>query len=61
MDKGDQFYSFYIYYRERLSVQPNAIDQLIEATNNDLRQVINLLSTYKLAQDSLQYDDAKAL
>ncbi|KAI9495659.1 replication factor RFC1 C terminal domain-containing protein [Zychaea mexicana] len=50
-----------IAHREGLKVQANAIDQLVEATHNDMRQMINILSTFKLAQDSLSYDQAKAL
>ncbi|KAI9269006.1 replication factor RFC1 C terminal domain-containing protein [Phascolomyces articulosus] len=50
-----------IAHREGLKVESNAIDQLVEATHNDLRQIINILSTYKLAQDSLSFDEAKAL
>ncbi|KAI7885021.1 DNA replication factor C, large subunit, partial [Lichtheimia hyalospora FSU 10163] len=50
-----------ITYREGLSVEPNAIDQLVASSHNDLRQVINMLSTYKLSQDRLNYDQAKAL
>lgn len=50
-----------IYNREGLQVEPNAIDQLVESSHNDLRQIINMLSTYKLSQDRLNYDQAKAL
>ncbi|CDH56922.1 replication factor c subunit 1 [Lichtheimia corymbifera JMRC:FSU:9682] len=50
-----------ITYREGLRVEPNAIDQLVESSHNDLRQIINMLSTYKLSQDHLNYDQAKEL
>lgn len=42
-------------------MEPNAIDQLVESSHNDLRQIINMLSTYKLSQDHLNYDQAKEL
>ncbi|KAI8142314.1 replication factor RFC1 C terminal domain-containing protein [Fennellomyces sp. T-0311] len=50
-----------IAHRENLKVEPNAVIQLVESTHNDLRQVINILSTYKLSQDTLNYDQAKQL
>ncbi|KAI9316053.1 replication factor RFC1 C terminal domain-containing protein [Dichotomocladium elegans] len=50
-----------IAYRENLKVEPNAIDELVQSTHNDMRQIINILSTYKLSQDKLNYDSAKKL
>lgn len=40
-------------------MMPNAVDELVLATQNDIRQIINILSTYKLGQSSMEYDDAK--
>lgn len=47
--------------REKLNIQPNAIDELVQATRNDLRQIINILSTYRISKSSLNYDEAKLL
>lgn len=48
-----------LYYREGLKLTPNAVDELVASTQNDIRQIINILSTYKLAQDDMDYDQAK--
>ena len=48
-----------IAYREGLSIQSNVIDQLVEGTHSDIRQILNLLSTYRLNQTSLSFDDSK--
>jgi replication factor C subunit 1 len=40
---------------------PNAVDELVAATHNDIRQVINILSTYRLKEDGMDYDQAKAV
>ena len=47
--------------REGLKIEPNAIDQLVDSTRNDIRQIINILSTYRLAQDQMTFDQAKVV
>lgn len=47
--------------REGLEIQPNAIEELVASTHADIRQILNLLSTYKLTQDTLSYDSSKHL
>lgn len=42
-----------IAYKEGLQVQPQAIDQLVDGTGSDIRQIINLLSTYRLSASSM--------
>jgi replication factor C subunit 1 len=37
------------------------VDQLVEATRNDIRQIINILSTYRLSQDQMSFDQAKTV
>src|SRR4051794_33751438 len=39
--------------REKLKLSSNAVDALVAATRSDIRQVINILSTYKLHNDVL--------
>lgn len=50
-----------IAFREGLKVDKNGMDQLIAASQSDLRSVINMLSTWKLGQKALSFDDSKAL
>ncbi|KAJ1925264.1 DNA replication factor C complex subunit Rfc1 [Tieghemiomyces parasiticus] len=49
-----------IAFKEKLKLNPNAVDQLVQSTHNDLRQILNLLSTYRLSQDAMSYDQGKA-
>lgn len=48
-----------IAYREDLKLEPQAIDQLAEITRGDIRQIINILSSWKLSQNSMSIDDGK--
>ncbi|KAI9137395.1 replication factor RFC1 C terminal domain-containing protein [Paraphysoderma sedebokerense] len=50
-----------ICYKEGLKVNPQAIDNLVAATNGDIRQILNLLSTYRLNKKDMSFEDAKAL
>ncbi|CAM0137347.1 unnamed protein product [Umbelopsis sp. WA50703] len=50
-----------IAFRENLKMEANAVDQLVEATRNDVRQIINIMSTYRLGQQSMNFDQAKAV
>ncbi|KAJ1953514.1 DNA replication factor C complex subunit Rfc1, partial [Linderina pennispora] len=46
--------------RENLQVEDNALQQLVASTQNDIRQIINLLSSYALKSSSMSYLDGKA-
>ncbi|KAJ2745904.1 DNA replication factor C complex subunit Rfc1 [Coemansia sp. BCRC 34301] len=48
-----------IAFRENFKLEPNALSQLVQSTHNDIRQVINLLSTYMLNKSSMSYMDSK--
>lgn len=50
-----------ICFREGLRIPPQVLDSLIEGTNSDIRQVINMLSTVKLDQQTLSYDKGKEM
>ncbi|KAJ2711796.1 DNA replication factor C complex subunit Rfc1 [Coemansia spiralis] len=49
-----------IAFRENLRIEPNAIGQLVKSTHNDIRQIINLMSSYALNSASMSYLDSKA-
>ncbi|KAI9219723.1 hypothetical protein BC828DRAFT_385403 [Blastocladiella britannica] len=48
-----------ICHREGLKVPPTAIDALHASTRADIRQMITLLSSYRLSHTAMDYDDAK--
>ncbi|CAG8620339.1 19184_t:CDS:10 [Cetraspora pellucida] len=48
--------------REKLKIsQSNIVDEIISGANADIRQILNRLSSWKLANDSITYDEGKAL
>ncbi|RIA91564.1 replication factor RFC1 C terminal domain-containing protein [Glomus cerebriforme] len=47
--------------RENLQIQPTDVDELIRGANSDIRQILNLLSTWKINHESINYDEIKAL
>jgi len=50
-----------ICYRENLKVPPQVINALIEGSRSDIRQVINMLSTAKLDQEAVNFDQGKQM
>ncbi|RSL60872.1 hypothetical protein CEP54_006503 [Fusarium duplospermum] len=50
-----------ICHREGLKLPPAVVDALIEGSNKDIRQIINMISTAKLDQTSLDFDQSKAM
>ncbi|OAX79901.1 hypothetical protein ACJ72_05779 [Emergomyces africanus] len=50
-----------ICYREGLKIPPQVLDNLIQGTHADIRQVINMLSTARLDQQALDYDQGKQM
>lgn len=50
-----------ICHRESLKLPMNVIDALVEGSNKDIRQIINMLSTAKLDQTSMDFDQGKAM
>ncbi|KAM3522034.1 hypothetical protein NHJ13051_005916 [Beauveria bassiana] len=50
-----------ICHREGLKLPPPVVDALIEGSNKDIRQIINMISTAKLDQTSMNYDQGKAM
>lgn len=50
-----------ICLREKLKLPPNVIDALIEGSNKDIRQIINMISQVKLDQDSMDLSQSKGM
>ncbi|KAH8687742.1 replication factor RFC1 C terminal domain-containing protein [Tricladium varicosporioides] len=50
-----------ICHREGMKLPGNVIDALIEGSNKDIRQIINMISTAKLDQPQMDYDSSKSM
>lgn len=50
-----------IAFREKFKIEPNAVDQLVQSSQSDIRQVLNTLQTWNMTRDKMSYDDSKAL
>ena len=50
-----------ICYREKIKISPNVINALIEGSHSDIRQIINMLSTAKLDQEAIDFDQGKKM
>ncbi|TXT05015.1 hypothetical protein VHUM_03835 [Vanrija humicola] len=50
-----------ILYKEKLKIPSNVVDELIGGVNSDIRQVLNMLSTYKLSKSDMTFDEGKEL
>ncbi|KAF9421647.1 hypothetical protein BGZ94_008791 [Podila epigama] len=50
-----------ILLREGRQVPSNVLDMLVSGTQSDIRQVLNMLSTWSLTKTSLDYDQGTAL
>ncbi|KAJ1849650.1 DNA replication factor C complex subunit Rfc1 [Coemansia sp. RSA 2708] len=48
-----------IAFRENLKIDQNAIGQMVQSTHNDIRQIINLMSSYALSKPSMTYLESK--
>ena len=46
---------------EGLAVDPNTIEELVASTQADIRQILMLLSTYRLTHANLTFDDSKRM
>ena len=47
--------------REKMKIPPNVIDQLVTGAQSDIRQILNMLSTWRLSSDSMTFDEGKNL
>ncbi|KAF5363955.1 hypothetical protein D9756_001043 [Leucocoprinus leucothites] len=50
-----------IAFKEKMKVPANVVDQLIQGSQSDIRQVLNMLSTWKLSSSSMDFDEGKAM
>ncbi|SLM35889.1 chromosome transmission fidelity factor [Lasallia pustulata] len=50
-----------ICFREGLRMPPNVLDALIEGSRADIRQIINMISTAKLDQETMDFDQGKQM
>jgi replication factor C subunit 1 len=44
-----------------MKIDKTVADQLVSGTQSDIRQIINLLSTWKLGNQALTFDETKKL
>ena len=47
--------------KEGFRIESNAVGELVQSTSGDIRQILNILSTYARDSNSLNYDESKAL
>ncbi|KAK7050917.1 DNA replication factor C complex subunit Rfc1 [Paramarasmius palmivorus] len=50
-----------IAYKEKMKLPANVVDQLVQGSQSDIRQILNMLSTWKLSNDAMDFDESKAL
>ncbi|KAL7418824.1 DNA replication factor C complex subunit Rfc1 [Cryptotrichosporon argae] len=50
-----------ILYKEKLKIPANVVDELVQGVNSDIRQVLNMLSTFKLSKSDMSFDEGKQL
>lgn len=50
-----------IAHREQMKLDPSIIGQLVQATGNDIRQIINLMSTVSKTQKVIGHENSKAI
>jgi replication factor C subunit 1 len=44
-----------------MKIPANVLDQLVAGAQSDIRQVLNMLSTWKLSHDTMDFDEGKQL
>ena len=44
-----------------MKIPANVLDQLVASSQSDIRQVLNMLSTWKLSSSTMDYDEGKEL
>ncbi|KAF8192700.1 DNA polymerase III, clamp loader complex, gamma/delta/delta subunit [Mycena galopus ATCC 62051] len=50
-----------IAFKETIQVPANVLDQLVQGSQSDIRQVLNMLSTWQLSSNSINFDEGKTL
>lgn len=44
-----------------MKIPANVLDQLIEGAQSDIRQILNMLSTWRLSSETMSFDEGKNL
>lgn len=44
-----------------MKIPANVLDQLVASSQSDIRQVLNMLSTWRLSSDTMDFDEGKTL
>ncbi|WVR03532.1 hypothetical protein IAU60_000524 [Kwoniella sp. DSM 27419] len=50
-----------VLYKEKMKIPANVVDELVKGVGSDIRQVLNMLSTFKLSKDAMDFDEGKEL
>ncbi|KAJ7717662.1 replication factor RFC1 C terminal domain-containing protein [Mycena metata] len=50
-----------IAFKEKMQVPANVLDQLVQSSQSDIRQVLNMLSTWRLSNRTMNFDEGKSL
>ncbi len=44
-----------------MKIPANVVDQLVQGAQSDIRQVLNMLSTWRLSSTTIDFDEGKSL
>jgi len=44
-----------------MKIPANVLDQLVAGSQSDIRQVLNMMSTWKLSSNTMNFDEGKHL
>ncbi|RDX48557.1 DNA replication factor C, large subunit [Lentinus brumalis] len=50
-----------ILYKEKMKIPANVIDQLVQGAQSDIRQVLNMLATWRLSNTTMDFDEGKSM
>ncbi|KAH7916645.1 replication factor RFC1 C terminal domain-containing protein [Hygrophoropsis aurantiaca] len=50
-----------IAFKEKMKIPANVVDQLVTGAQSDIRQVLNMLSTWRLSSNTMSFDEGKDL
>nr|VWO96876.1 Uncharacterized protein [Ganoderma boninense] len=50
-----------IAFKEKMKIPANVVDQLVQGAQSDIRQVLNMLSTWRLSSNTIDFDEGKSL
>jgi replication factor C subunit 1 len=50
-----------IAFKEGMKLDKGVSDQLVAASQSDIRQIINILSTWKLSSNNMTFDESQKL